>query len=349
MEKLISMNEHCWHYKLVKFVWGFDPKEFKNLCPYFWLTIASIFAFPVVLLWTGVKYVFSKLFDGIIFISDKIATKVEDNHYTKVISNLTKSDVYYLKHRRDNNYQIYAATEFRHFKLLDKFLDKHPKMFDDLFLRSDMDEEEVDKWEDDFTSELSRMFDVRTRKRQKAIENDRKQDEFNRSMKAKMNKIAEVTRSIFTFIYALMLSFAVFFATTALTDFVIWFSHQMYILDWPHFWATVWHVAKIFVVVCSVIIAISAFLVYGVEWKDVENKKWWMWLLLIFWYPLYFVIGIAICKWIVYYFLYKLIIYTILWGILRGIGVGFQEFGGIFADYFNASYSDYCPGINWED
>jgi hypothetical protein len=134
-----------------------------------------------------------------------------------------------------------------------------------------------------------------------------------------------------------------------LTDFTVWLSHQLYVLDWVYFWTTAWFIFKILIVCVIIALAGGSLLYYGVEWQSSENKKWWMWPLLTIWYPLYFVIGIVICKWIIYYFLYKLIIYTILWGILRGIGVGFQEFGGIFADYFNASYSDYCPGINWED
>jgi hypothetical protein len=150
-------------------------------------------------------------------------------------------------------------------------------------------------------------------------------------------------------LYAISLSLVVLFVTTALTDFTVWLSHQLYVLDWVYFWTTAWFIFKILIVCVIIALAGGSLLYYGVEWQSSENKKWWMWPLLTIWYPLYFVIGIVICKWIIYYFLYKLIIYTILWGILRGIGVGFQEFGGIFADYFNASYSDYCPGINWED
>ena len=39
----------------------------------------------------------------------------------------------------------------------------------------------------------------------------------------------------------------------------------------------------------------------------------------------------------------------IILGIIEGVVEGFSEFGGIFKDYLGASYSDYCPGIEWKE
>lgn len=47
-EKLIKITPSCWHYRLIKYIWNIDPKMFMNLCPYFWLTIASLFVLPFV-------------------------------------------------------------------------------------------------------------------------------------------------------------------------------------------------------------------------------------------------------------------------------------------------------------
>lgn len=54
-EKLIKITPSCWHYRLIKYIWNIDPKMFMNLCPYFWLTIASLFALPFVWLYKVIK------------------------------------------------------------------------------------------------------------------------------------------------------------------------------------------------------------------------------------------------------------------------------------------------------
>jgi hypothetical protein len=39
---------------------------------------------------------------------------------------------------------------------------------------------------------------------------------------------------------------------------------------------------------------------------------------------------------------------VIIWGIIRGFGRGFSKFGGIFAEYFGAAYTDFCPEMHVE-
>lgn len=51
-------------------------------------------------------------------------------------------------------------------------------------------------------------------------------------------------------------------------------------------------------------------------------------------------------------FLWKLIIVNlglIIWSGLKKIGRGLINSMGVFGEYFNASYTDYCPGIEWID
>ena len=68
---------------------------------------------------------------------------------------------------------------------------------------------------------------------------------------------------------------------------------------------------------------------------------------LILYLPLRFVFKTIIWN-IIYYVLYKFLWGTIIVGIAVGFKEGFTEFGGIFGDYMDASYSDYCPMINWD-
>jgi hypothetical protein len=68
-------------------------------------------------------------------------------------------------------------------------------------------------------------------------------------------------------------------------------------------------------------------------------------------YSIFYVILIPI-KYIFYNFLWKLIIVNLaklIWGGLCSLGRGIAGSTGIFGEYFGASYSDYCPGIEWVD
>lgn len=80
------------------------------------------------------------------------------------------------------------------------------------------------------------------------------------------------------------------------------------------------------------------------EWfKYKSSKAWFEWVFLI---P---AIPFAAIVWILKVIVGDFLFGFILKGVFEGIVKGAVEYGGIFAEYFNASYSDYCPGINWEE
>lgn len=51
------------------------------------------------------------------------------------------------------------------------------------------------------------------------------------------------------------------------------------------------------------------------------------------------------------YVVYRLLgwIWRIICSIGRGFRDGIIEFGGVFGEYLEVSYKDYCPGIDWEE
>ena len=68
-------------------------------------------------------------------------------------------------------------------------------------------------------------------------------------------------------------------------------------------------------------------------------------------YALLYVLWIPI-KFIFYKFLWKLILVPFaigFWKALCAFGRGLANSTGVFGEYFGASYSDYCPGIEWVD
>jgi hypothetical protein len=51
-------------------------------------------------------------------------------------------------------------------------------------------------------------------------------------------------------------------------------------------------------------------------------------------------------------FLWKIVLVktgVFLWKVLKSLGRGLVNSTGVFGEYFNASYTDYCPGIEWVD
>lgn len=60
-------------------------------------------------------------------------------------------------------------------------------------------------------------------------------------------------------------------------------------------------------------------------------------------------IGIGICYVIFYCIIYVFLWKWIIYATYVGLRNAFFTFTGIFGEYFGASYSDYCPGIEWDE
>ncbi len=68
-------------------------------------------------------------------------------------------------------------------------------------------------------------------------------------------------------------------------------------------------------------------------------------------YLLLYIIWIPV-KFFFYTFLWNIILVNVglfLWKIIKKFAKGIANSTGIFGEYFGASYSDYCPGIEWTD
>ena len=93
------------------------------------------------------------------------------------------------------------------------------------------------------------------------------------------------------------------------------------------------------------------------------KKVWYIEPLIYFiWYPVkYLALLLAYGALYVLWHPFKFILYTFLWNIIlvntgkflwkliSSFGKGLANSTGVFGEYFGASYSDYCPGIEWVD
>jgi hypothetical protein len=130
-----------------------------------------------------------------------------------------------------------------------------------------------------------------------------------------------------------------------------------------------------FIYVIGAAIIAFAFIIYGLciiflGWgqaivnKYHSGKRVWYiepFIYLIY-YPLkYIVLGLGYGLFYVLWIPIKFICYNVfwnyflvpvskfLWKVLKALGRGIVNSTGIFGEYFDASYTDYCPGIEWVD
>jgi hypothetical protein len=92
------------------------------------------------------------------------------------------------------------------------------------------------------------------------------------------------------------------------------------------------------------------------------RKLWYIEPFVWFWYVIkYIALGIFYAlvyiiwmpvKFIFYTFLWNIVLVNtglFLWKVIKAFVRGLANSTGIFGEYFGASYSDYCPGIEWKD
>jgi hypothetical protein len=119
-------------------------------------------------------------------------------------------------------------------------------------------------------------------------------------------------------------------------------------------------------------VAVGIIYIFGVvvgSWiQNVVNKYqrgrkvWYIEPLIYLWYVVKYIgLGLAYAvvyvlwipfKFIFYTFLWKIILVNtgiFLWRVICSFARGLANSTGVFGEYFGASYSDYCPGIEWTD
>lgn len=53
IKDVFKFKKNAWHAKLMKRVWGYDPEDFRNMCPYFWLSVVNVVCLPLILVIAG--------------------------------------------------------------------------------------------------------------------------------------------------------------------------------------------------------------------------------------------------------------------------------------------------------
>jgi len=358
-EKLIKLSGDEWHYHLLKFSLNVEPREIRNLCLYFWLTIASLFMFPFVLVWKTVKSVFCFIGRKLKTFFNSVGRKMDTNSYMdvfqKIANTITNGQLYYLVNRdnRDNKDDMmgYAAeitgfggsVEYMWSMMYDSF----HEYVQALLKAKGLTEKDVNSYRKDFEEEYKSYSEARERKIEKERLRREKKEEAARRRRKRMGLIAEVTKKFVGLLLLGCVIFGVMILTNALTDIVVWMLH--FSVDWATLIPILLKALSVFASTLACAIALAYFILFSENKLEKGYNLWYEKLAVWVYYPFRWFARKVIFEWFMLKFINNFLFETIILGILNGFAAGFKEFGGIFSEYFSASYNDYCPGIEWQD
>lgn len=140
----------------------------------------------------------------------------------------------------------------------------------------------------------------------------------------------------------------------------------MAVIDWCIMNWEIFATLGVLAVLCGIVYVLYILVtgwVQGIVFKYNKGKKVWYiepliylvyypvkYVVIMLAYTLVYMIWIPI-KYIFWVFLWKVVLVNLgklIWKALCSLGRGLANSTGVFGEYFGASYSDYCPGIEWE-
>lgn len=370
--KLVKLSKNQWHYKLIKFVFGNslpDPTSLKNLCPYFWIMVAAMILVIPVLPFKLCFYIANLIGVGV----DKFL-QWDYDRWLKSISAEEATSLYNgctweLKETK------LAKGRYTFEKMIDWLESRgHKDVTRDncyeIFKENYASSFEVSKQK----SAIKRKEEAEATKRYYAKKQKRK--ERDAKVKAFFKKF-EVTLKPFKAVSKLKVDFnnynSIIKATkrfvglviTLIVGFIVLMICQVFtvaVIALVQIWNTefVLGVLKIISLILlggaigTAIILPIIHLVSKARDKWIQEKRvplyakpfvflgtciWELGRYLLY-YPLYFIF---------YTLIWRLILSSLIWGFLKGLGRITLKSIGIFGEYFGSSYTDLCLGVSWED
>lgn len=372
--KQVKTSTKAWHYKLLMFVFGKtigDLRDMRNLCPYFWLTIAAM-----IIVIPSLPF---KLVIGIIrAINKKIQAfkKSKLVKWLKTVSAAEAGDMYHgnfvliekpKSAKGVDSWDLIAEWAAIH-GLDPKAPDYHVK------LKALMDEvkAEREKLKEQRIKDSDKLYRLRCEKQKRREARDKKiketLDSFAKFFSIKRDKSLTdkqrgvknrnaIIKNTKRFV-GLLITISIAVCIVILGQFA---SYGILSLIKIWSWSGIWQgtlYALVILAILSAIIGISVFLAYIVNYaqKTYKEKGSFVWyaipfvyLVFAIFYTLKYVIYYPVGYFLCYIVIWKLICVSLSWGIIKGFGKGFANFGGIFAEYFGSAYSDFCPELGWEE
>ena len=324
-EKLVKLSEKSWHYKLLKWTWGIDPKEFKNLCPYFWLCIAGVLFIPITL----VKKLFVRI---------KLTLEFRNKQKQEQREELLRTERENLELSEEEIYQIFrfycsSSGYFYTSPRVSDLINRHGRIIYEDLVESGKIESFSEETKKDYEKNLGKHI-----KDSLVIETKEKAEK--ERQKERLRKISANTKAAASFLICLCIVGLISLAANILCVIIIAISQNL--VDFSI------GLAQLLLMILSVMVCTLGFIsannkylvLKGEEGSGIKNRSFKT-LGNIFYVP-YYPLRLFWDKIIVSSF-------NIIVSVFVGVVEGIREFGGLFSSYLSSSYSDYCPGIEWEE
>jgi len=354
----VKLSTKSWHYKLIKFILGSaapTPYNMHNLCPYFWLLVFSLLAAPIVAPIKGVAKLLFWFFDGFAALLEKsLLFPVAENWQR----NLTDFDVYQIWSWDQELSKIYKSVHKKEGVPDNSEFAKiwWENKYGETLLKPDRSgySERFSKWLAEMREkDLALREQKDQEKSEKYLKEEARQEKmekFRVGMDSFFSKIGDQFRSwknlikwtkrIVGLIITTLGLVATFFIVNFIGRGILWL-----VLNWS--W-TIFFGVIISLSAIGLLIGLMYVLKLLGQYIEAKGRKvWWINLL----YYLVMVLFLPL-KWIFYNFFWRTLCVGGWYLIKRGaIGLwdGILGFLGIFGEYFGASYTDYCPGIDWDE
>jgi hypothetical protein len=380
--KLMAVSMKSWHYRLVKYVLGSSaptPKTMHNGCPYFWLLIFSLIASPFVLLGGILGKIFTFIFVGFERLMDALVDQWLDN--------LDASEIYDYSQNGGDFYNPNIFTRvisgskrnaFDRFVFLkygidkdvdsDKFREQTKIIFNEWreWRRKQYEKQSLQQAEYQKSLAKKRISDEKWNKRTQPIKDGIAKallsiEDFFTNIKKSFtgnNNLVKRTKE-FVGLFVTILMLAITLGIVSGVAVVIVMISDALAGNWFVIFETL-----ICLIVIATVVLIAFFLaamVMAFVDKCKNNRNAWYSKILLsaifapivnigkfIAYGLFYVVFIPL-KFIIFDFLWKIVYIKIIAGTFIGLFNVTINSGGIFTEYFKASYSDYCPGIEWVD
>lgn len=380
--KLMGVKRTSLHYRLVKYVFRSSaptPKTMQNGCPYFWLLLFSIFVVIPLMVFRAIWYMLSfipKIFDAFLGgLADNWVNSLDDE-------NAYELDRYAKRNQRPLATRLYLRNKSEHY-LMQRYVKQkynldcyHP----DYGKTVEQIKDKWKKWSEEVEREHAKRQDLAYRARtlqelkrdeakakweartqpitdgiEKIFESIENAWNNIKSLKTLIRRTKQVIGTIIT-LSALVISY---FVAQILTITITWIV-QMGVNYWIYLVYGLIGLTALGILIL-IVIFVGNWLQKIVNQYRQGKKIWYVepfvWII---WYPVRFIVlGILYgllyviykpLEFLFYTFLLKLVIINLgllIWGFLKGLWGLFLGSTGIFGEYFSASYSDYCPGIEW--
>ena len=343
----IKLSKNDWHFKYQMYLWMLkDPYQlmnFNNLCPYFWILIGSFlvtpFLLPISFVVNSYKYLSKKIYDKWIYPRRKRKAEewynsLDDQEVYKIFDLKNDYNVY--------NYLKYLELNWRE-ELVKKWLKENKKI-------KDVNIDRYYNWSDEFKQwfyEQEQIYLETQEEKNNELSNFQKINYvvskpwnsldnsftklFNKiHISFNLNSIIKWIKRITGIIITLVIGYLTYYIVLA-ENVILGVLFDLFI---DLFKVIKTNPIIIFSFVGGVLIAIL-FIQLIYHWQIISdwNKRHYN-ILKYIEVPIIFIVGNI-------YQLIKRIVILLL-NSSKGIW-------GIFAEYFGAAYTDYCPGIEWEE